>query len=571
MIVKEFTTRLKLALVAIVSFALLGTPQAISQDKSPTEVTTEAPALTLAITSLDKLNPDVMYLFRASGLQAQAGMVTFFVNQYSQGLDKARPIVLTAELPPGGLEPKVFISLPVADVEKFFAATANFITKTDVGKNQYELVVNTTQAFYAIYDGQWLFVTQNKDDLALHPKSPATLTAPLIKNYDLAVNINLDAVPADSKSEIIANLEQGFKSGFAQNSGMTPEEAEAARKQGEESLQQIKDLINDTDQVMVGLAIDRTKKFVALDFASKFDSSSDSAKQINAIAGLQSSLGTVIQSTDPIQMTYRSKLDKEKIDQMNSSLDLYLKQSIAGMKKSVQDAKQREILTNILTVLIEASKSAMANGEVDSATALNFTNGINIISFSRVANSSEVESKLIGLLNQYKSEPTAPQITSSAQDYKGMKLYSGSWKVPDSADLAEVRRIIGETIPFTLAFGKNYTGLALGVNAEKDAKAAVDRLQSAQPAPSTPFNMSIELLPVLQYASPLVKDPKANAILKAVIAKVSEFESVDKVKVESRVAKDGIIVRATIEEGILQSIGAAAMAGGAGGPPQQRR
>ncbi len=547
-----------MAAVALISSACL--PLARGQEKAPAEaaVGTDRPTVVLAVNSLDKLVPDLIYLFRAAGQQSYGGLVTLFANQYGQGLDRSRPLGVAVNLPENE-QPRVFLMLPIKDIDTFFAANAQFITQDELSENKYSLIIGVSN-LYATLQNEWLFVTQFEEDLEAIPQNPRVLLDTLVPRYDLGLTLNVASIPSMLKEQFIANLEQGFESAMArQGEGKSDEELAASRASGEATMEEIKRLIENSEQLLFGLNIDQGSKVVQLDFGSKFVEGSDLAKEVALQEGLTSKFAATTTPADPIQIRFRSKLGENNIQQTTQALDMQLNQLDSVLKTSVDDTKAREIIKSFATMILTSMKSTVAEGDIDGAYAINFENGVHMVALGQVAQPEKLESDLVALLNKHSSEQYAPKLNGSAQDYKGIKLYSGNWPLPPDDDFDGLRASIGEAVPFAMVFGNKQAGLAFGKDAVDNLKAAVDR-SAGTPAAANPMDLTVELLPILQYVDSMLDDPKSDFILQAAITKASEFSNNDMFKIESRAMNSGFIMRTTLEEGLLQAIGAAATA-----------
>lgn len=554
-----------LALCTLLLPMVSSTCHAQEKAASPSAVATERPTVVVGINSIDKLVPDLMYFMRATGQQAYGGFITLFANSYGQGLDKARPIGLTASITDSP-QPITYLMLPISNIDTFFAANAQYLTFDELSDGKYSLTVGPSNV-YGSLQNNWLYVTQFEEDLKAVPSNPQALLEPLVARYDIGINLNAQSIPQELKDQFVSSMQQGFESAMArQAEGKSAEEVEAARKSGQATMDEFKQLVTNTEQLLIGMNIDQSEKVVQLDFGTKFQEGSDLANQIALQKDLTTKFAGVTKPTDPIQLRYRSKLDEKSIESTKRAMDAQLEQLDSQLKSSVDDAKAREIIRSFVTAIINALKATMAEGELDGAYAINFTNGLNLVALGQIASPDKLEAEVIALIKNHQSENGAPKLSGDRSDYKGLSFYQGSWDLPQDADFDGLRKATGDALPFALAFGNNQGGFAFGKDAAANLKLAVDQA-SASPAPSTPMDLTIDVLPLLQYVDAFIDDPRANSILQATIAKVTENAEKDTLRVESRAMNNGVVVRLTLEEGVLRAIGTAATASAA--PPRR--
>ncbi len=542
-----------------------------AQDKLPTPaaVGTGQPTAIVSLTSLEKLIPDLVYLTRITGQPPMiGGMLTMSVNQYTQGVDRTRPIGMAVNLTDEG-QPQSILMLPVNDLDSFLAGISNFVTYNELSTGKYQLQAGLASSLYALYKNKWLYVSQFEEDLERIPADPSSLIARLSDRYDIAVSLMVASIPEPLREQILAGLDQGFESALSQGAeNMSEEELKASRERGEQAMKQLKESIADTEQLLIGLNVNQQAKAVQLELGTKFVPGSKLAKQTGMQKDLTSQYSDFALTSDPIQMRYRSKISPEDAAQASEQMDMQVAELNKQINNQVDDEAGREVLRKSLQTLTDSLKATIEEGDIDGSYAMNFEGGLNFYAGGRVANAAKLESEVVDLFKTYQNEPGAPSLEGSAINKADMRMYRGTWKVPsnDSSLIAAV----GETLPFVMAFGEKKAALAIGVNCERNFEQAFQRVAANTGGKADPFDAKIDLLPILQYAEKLIDDDKAVSIVRAAIAKALEFSASDSVLVTSRAVDNGVIMRLTVEEGIFQASGAAASAS-APPPPQRRR
>ena len=113
----------------------------------------------------------------------------------------------------------------------------------------------------------------------------------------------------------------------------------------------------------------------------------------------------------------------------------------------------------------------------------------------------------------------------------------------------------------TIGTGEKSYLMALDPSGDSLVKNAIDQLADANGVQTTPFQAVVELESILRFAQAV----SPNSILDNAVNKISEYSGKDKVEVNSKLIPRGGLYRISIEEGILQAIGAAAKSGAGGG------
>ena len=172
------------------------------------------PVALVSITNLEKLLGDASYMLRACNVPEVGGFVSVLATQYTQGLDRARPLGLMVSLDAGNPVPVGF--LPIADRGAFFDALAGIgVEPDDLGDGLFEIAAGGNAIFVKDSNG-WLYISQTEEALDKVPANPLAVLGDLPKKYDLAVKVNLQALPADMVDMMTEQIRGGFERSMAE-------------------------------------------------------------------------------------------------------------------------------------------------------------------------------------------------------------------------------------------------------------------------------------------------------------------------------------------------------------------
>ncbi len=178
--------------------------------------------------------------------------------------------------------------MPLEDRKRLFDALAGAGQFPDDLGNGLFAFDAAGRTIYAKDAGKWLFISQQEDDLKKLPADPAALLGDTPNKYDLGVRINLQALPAELRNGAIEQMKQGFERSLAEQRGQSDEEKAAAEEMGKASIKQMERLLNETEQVLIGLATGPSLQKLQVDVATQFVSGSDLAGQVDKLSGLTS-------------------------------------------------------------------------------------------------------------------------------------------------------------------------------------------------------------------------------------------------------------------------------------------
>ena len=134
----------------------------------------QRPVAIVSISPLDRFLQDTSYLLKACNVPEVGGLVSIMANQYTQGIDRTKPIGVSVSLE-GQMPTALVFPAHSTSREDFFGALAGMgIEPDDLGDGMFEIDANG-QKLYAKDSGGWLFIAQTEEALANVPADPAKL------------------------------------------------------------------------------------------------------------------------------------------------------------------------------------------------------------------------------------------------------------------------------------------------------------------------------------------------------------------------------------------------------------
>lgn len=530
-------------------FATCAAPAVLAQQANK-------PVALISISPLDKTMKDTTYLLKACGIPEMGGIASMMVDTYTSGLDRSRPIGATVSLQ--GQMPSALIFLPLEDRELFFGALLNLaIEPDDLGDGLYEIFAQG-QTIYAKEAGDWLFVAQTEDAFGNLPANPAAMLGNLPEKYDVAMRINLQALPSELKSMMTEQMRIGFENGLAEQPGQTPEEAEMAREMGEASIEQMEQLMNDTEQIIIGWAIDSQNQKVFLDGGVQFAAGTKLAKQADDAKNQKSDYTGFILPGASAKFRFSSSIADSDKALAKNNLRNSMKQVEGQMAQADMPDEARDILEGILEGVISVTEATIDDGTFDGAGSVSVTgNKLRVLIGGRVADGAQLAQVFKDAAAKIPGG-NAP-VEFDYETYKGVTLHRAVIPVP-SADPAAAQ-VFGDAAKITIGTSAKGFLVALDPDGDKAVKATIDRMESTKGVDVPPFDAAIKMTPILEFAQSIAPNP----MLDNVIQTMSSYSDKDKVEVNGSVIPRGGVYRLTIEEGVLRSIGSATRGGGGGG------
>lgn len=540
--------RRSLALAAVFAIATHGLALPVANAQAP-----QRPVAVVSIAPLDQLLQDTSYLLKVSNVPEIGGLVTIMANQYTQGLDRTRPIGVSISMQ--DQMPSAIVFLPLSNREQFFGALNSMGVEPDeLGSGLFEIDANGQNLFLKDSQG-WLFVAQTEQALAQLPADPAQLLGSLPKQYDVAVNLDVQALPPELKEMAIKQMRIGLERGMAEQRDLSAEDKARAQELSEANIQQLERMIQETEKAIVGLQIDATQQHVTLDFAGQFIAGSKLANQVAALKNLSSGFTTLAFPDAAAQFRVTSVIPEED----RAAQIMNLRNSMSQLEQQIPE-EDRAVAKDILQGLTKVMEQTIQEGTFDGAASVSLADDtFRALAGGLVADGRALETELKKIAAAIKDKPDAPQFKFGYGEYQGMSLHSVQFAIKSNDP--SVQKAFGDTLLVNVATADKAYVISVDPSGDAALKQAIDRLATSQAAPVSPLDGFVQIGKVLQFAQALSPNPMVENALKT----IQQYAGKDKIAVAARLIERGGIYRLTVEEGVLRAGGAAAKSANNGG------
>lgn len=540
--------RRSLAMAATFAVATYGLALPTANAQAP-----QRPVAVVSIAPLDQLLQDTSYLLKVSNVPEVGGLVTIMANQYTQGLDRSRPIGVAITMQ--GQMPSALVFLPLSSREQFFAALSGLgIEPDDLGNGLFEIDANG-QTLFAKDSQGWMFIAQTEEALGELPADPAQLLGSLPKQYDIAVNLDVQALPADLKDMAIKQMRIGLERGMAEQRDLSAEDKARAKELSEANIQQLERMIQETEKAIVGLQIDSKQQNVSLDFAGQFISGSKLANQVAALQDLTSSFTKLAFPNAAALFRVTSIIPEED----KAAQIMNLRNSILQLEQQIPE-QDRAVAKDILQGLTKVIEQTIQEGTFDGAASVSLEDDtFHALAGGLVADGRALEAELKKIEAAVKDEKDAPQFRFGYDTYQGMSLHSVQF--PIKSNDPSVQKAFGDTLLVNVATADKSYLISIDPSGDAALKQAIDRLATAEATKVSPLDAFVEIGQVLQFAQALSPNPIVDNALKT----IQQYAGKDKIRVAARLIERGGIYRLTVEEGVLRAGGAAAKSANSNG------
>ncbi len=541
------------ALLAVLVPMLVSPGLAIAQEKQPagsdaavpTNVT--APALVVTVASINKLMQDVNYITSVVGQPQAGGMFTMLAGGFTQGIDMDSPIGILVPLVDGVPEPIAMV--PTADVKVVLKRLEAQTGPVDEQPDGTLAISIGTSLVYVRQAGNWAVLARNRALLDVAPADPTALFAGIGNEYDLAFRLKMQLIPPQTREMLTNQLRQGFEQAM-RNQG----DGDANRETAENSIKQLEQFIEGTDELKFGFNIDQSKREVAIDVAFTAVPGSKLSEMYSGQHAIPSQFASVIRDDAAMFYHAATSISPALVEQTRTSLQT----SIGAIKNAIANEgdltpEQADDIQQLIDRVSGLIVSSVAEGKVDGGALMLADSGKMQFVFGMfVSDGNEAAQIVKDVAEKIKNEPWAPKFQFNVATYKDINMHAVTIDIPEKAD--EARKMFGESTVLRIGTGPKSVFLAFGNGSDSLLKELIDASGTDQGGDRPIGQMRVHMMPILQYAQSI----EANETVTAMIDALSRAPDLGVLKMVQDAIPNGQDSRVTISEGTLQAIGAAA-------------
>ncbi len=510
-------------------------------------------AVVVKISSIDNLLDSVAYMVGQAGFRNFVPAITLGAGAFLEGLDTERPIGGYLTLDDG--VPTFVAFLPVEDLGDVIDMLENNGVEIEEDGDDYIIISPTGEEIVVRGKGKWAYVSANAEMLDDLPEDPSKIVEGISDDYLLGVKAYVQRIPADMRSQAIEWMEEAFEQTYENIPGGA---ADLQRKMNENSLNQLADMIQQSDEIFMGFAADKKNKRLYGDFSFTGKKGSELAKNLTAGKGAKTEFSSFLQMKDAAA-TFNAASKVGKADAENGKATLsVIKDEIGGLlsedgNMSEEDA---ELVESLVGDLVDVVIATLDSGKMDMGGAVLIDDGgLNAIVGAHVADAKKLEAALKKVVDAKGGElPPQVELNMDAESYKGIKFHTVSGTIPEE----DAETVLGETTTFVVGVSADKVYLGFGADPIAKLKSAIDKKSSEVADPMT--QMNVKLSPILRMVGKVNDDE-----MFVEMAEKLEDEGNQMIRITADVIENGQRTRFEIQDGILGLIQVGASGFGGGG------
>ena len=520
------------------------------------------PGIVVSIANVDEHLNDVEHLMEVAGFGQMSGLVRMGASEYIRGIDTKKPIgalIFFSEDNPE--QPGVMAFIPVKDIEDVLDTLAPFVDIDEDG-DDIILTMNDGTELTTRVSGDYAFMVQDADMLKKLPEDPANLLGDLPKEYGIAASVMGQNIPESLKNQAIELIKSGDESEMG-NLGDGPE-ADVQRENLQVSMAQLESLINDTEELMIGAAINADTKSLYIDVHLLGTAGSELAKQCNqSIEGPASRFPGFVLDNATASVHYNAKSTEANVEQVEQLLKTFETTVMEEIKDSMpEDAPMSaEDAQKVVTDLFDVARGAVASGQSNAAGSLVLEDGsLSFVAAAGIAEGAKLEEAVKQIAKWVEQEKAPVKFEFDVDTKDGVRYHKITVPVPNSEE--EATKVFGDKIEILLGVGDDVVYIAL----DSDPRALLDKCINAKSdsPKNVVANLGLRLIPILKFASEVQGMPELDGV-----ADILPEGADDSLSITNEVVENGFHLRFGMSDAILKvlaTIGQESMGGGGFAP-----
>jgi len=515
------------------------------------------PVAVISLASIKETLDDIGYLTRVAGMADQGDTARFFASAMTSGIDKQRPIGLYF-VPKNG----EFHTVAFMPMEQNGLATILKLHKDQLGDAKdvgdgVQQVGRTRTVFVKDQNG-WAFVADNKQHLVELPPDPGAMLGDLPTKYNFAAKLMVQNIPQELRrmavDEIKLGIERFLDSPAARQNNIDRDQASQLSKV---YVAQLEKLINEADQLMIGLGINADSKNVVLDVSCSAKEGTSLARAMALQAETKTNFAGFVQPEAALTLSLASRTSPEDIAQAGAAIGLYRTQIAKAIDDSPDiPANKREGIKNLLGPLFEVIGKTIASGRTDGgATVMLQPKSFSFAAGGTMADGPAVERILSQVVELTKDMPNAPKLQMNVGTIGDMKLNRLTAPIPQHN--TEAREVLGDNFEMIIGISPKSMIVSGGKNAEGLLKSVLQRSSQESEKSISPFQLNVSVLPILKFSKSIDDNPIVNRMIAAI-----EQGGNDRVSISTTATTTSTTTRVEIQEGLIRAGGEAFKATG---------
>jgi hypothetical protein len=519
------------------------------------------PAVVVALGNLDSQMKDIKYLMNAAGQGGMYGIIEGQSSQMLAGLDRKRPMGAMLWFSEESPEPKWLAFIPVSDLDGVLDTISNFGVDFEENGDNIEIITPDDETIFVRESAGYALVTDDEEMLGMAPANPAETLASVSPEFNVGARLFVQRIPESLRQMVIDGIESGYRE---QMDNIGDEDlAELQKHNFEMQMAQIRSMVNETEELTVGLNIDESAKSIHLDMQMIGQDGSELARQASNYASAKPTrFGAMLTDEATMSMGMTGTVAKEDAERMTEMFNQIREMAGKKMEEDEVPEADREIATRVLNDVLEVIRETVEAGTMDAgAMAMVNDDGANLVAGLHVVDPARLEESVREVVEAARDKVDGKaEFNLDMATHDGVRLHE---IVADVSEEEDFTKLLGsDKLRIYLGVGSDVLYLGVGNDPLPNLKTAISDDGKSSSSENFPMQWNMHLAPILAKVADM-QDEEMPRKIAAELAKSGR----DRIRFIMKTIDNGFDMKFEAEDGIIQAgAQAAQQMGGMMGP-----
>ena len=328
------------------------------------------PVVIVSVAGSDELLGDILYLTETAGVGDFGRLMALMASPYTVTLNKQRPAGAFLTMQEQG--PPTSVSfLPVKNLDTLLANLEPQIGKAeDAGNGVLEVAADRPQSLFLKETDGWVFVSNDKANLAVVPENPVEILGGLNEKYTVAVQVDFAGIPASLRAMATEQIRRGFEQRLDEE--MDEDSAAAMRELGPQAVQALVQLIDEADKLTLGWEVDAEEKTTYMDLEFTALEGTQLAAQMSLIKDSSSAFSGFVLPEAALTFHAHGTSTEADVEQALALIDRVRSQAMAGIEKDddLANDQERQTAKDVINQLLDVADATVKAAKSDGGAVL---------------------------------------------------------------------------------------------------------------------------------------------------------------------------------------------------------
>ncbi|MCA9259186.1 MAG: hypothetical protein KDA61_08300, partial [Planctomycetales bacterium] len=480
------------------------------------------PMAVVAISGYDALMSDIDFLGSLGGMPGASQLVEMMLMQATQnqglvGLNKDQPIGVVVQADASSGMFGGALCVPVSDLSKLLETLEPFgVSSQSLGQGLLQISGNGQNLFAKSGDG-WAYLSIAPPMLENVPADPKATLGPLTEEYDIAVRLFVQNIPEMYRQQAVSALLSSAQQGMSRAPDESDEDFGARREIMNAQLESVKRLIQEVNELTIGISLDGQQQRAFADFALTALPNTKLSQDFALNANPTTNFAGFFQPDAALSVSFASKSSNSDAAQLDQVLGTLRTQALRGIEEEsdIKSPEAKEAVKAALNDLLDAIASTVKAGVVDGGAIVNLApDAMTLVAGGFVSEPKKVESALKRLVEVAEKEDSEfPGVKWNAASHGGVSFHTLSAPVKSSEE--DARKLFGDTVEVAIGIGSDAVYFAAGRNNLDLVNQVIDQSKANRGKAIAPAEVTFSLSQILKFAAAMADDkdkPQISAI-----------------------------------------------------------